>query len=212
MVVDTILFDLDGTLVDSAADLAAAVNRLREEIGLQLLETVEVCAMIGDGATMLVRRALPDGLFSAARLQRFLELYRQGLSDHTLPYPGIRKFLKKHPPGKLGVVTNKPLLLAEELLARLQLRTLFGTVVGGDSCTHKKPRPEPVFLAIQQLGADPTRTVMVGDHYVDLAAGHAAGVRTCFCTWGFGYDKGLPYDFRAETPADLPRLFPDGLR
>jgi len=208
MIPETFLFDLDGTLVDSAADLAAAVNRLRRELGYPDLDTSDVCGMIGDGASMLVRRALPGDLFGQDLLQRFLEIYRNCLLDRTRPYPGIPDFLRNHSPENLAVVTNKPLVLAEEILAGLQMRSLFGSVVGGDSCSRKKPGPEPVFLALQRLGVDPAGAVMIGDHHVDLAAGNAAGTRTCFCAWGFGNDNGMTSDFRVETPDDLLKLFP----
>ncbi|MBE0596858.1 MAG: HAD-IA family hydrolase [Desulfuromonadales bacterium] len=203
---DTLLFDLDGTLVDSSADLATAVNCLRLELELPPLPLATVRGYVGDGARLLVTRALPE--FSEPHLQRFLQLYHRHLLDQTLPYPGIREFLQRRRHQRLAVVTNKPLQLSLELLAGLDLLAYFPVVVGGDSCREKKPHPAPLQLALQRLGSHPERAVMIGDHHTDLHAGRAAGVQSCFCQWGIGHDGGLASDFRAASPTDLDLLFP----
>ncbi len=208
MTFDTFLFDLDGTLVDSAADLGTAVNLLRAEQDLEPLDLPTVRRYVGDGARMLVTRALPPGAFSEERLARFLALYRAHLIDETRLFPGISGFLAAHPPQRLAVVTNKPYQLTVELLAGLGLTRHFAAVIGGDSCPHKKPDPAPVHEALRQIGAKPEQAVMIGDHHTDLRAGRAAALATCFCGWGIGHDDGLASDFRAETPDDLLRFFP----
>ncbi len=202
------LFDLDGTLVDSVADLATAVNLLRDELGLLPLDRDTVRRFVGDGATALVTRALPPGLFNADRLARFLHFYRDHLLAQTRPYPGIVPFLESIRSRRLAVVTNKPREFAVPLLEGLDLARFFPVVVGGDSCPRKKPDPEPVRIALRQLGAEPADAVMIGDHHTDLRAGRAAGLRTCFCGWGLGHADGLSADHTAATPADLPRIFP----
>ncbi len=202
----TLLFDLDGTLVDSVADLATGVNLLRQELGLPPLELPAVRGMVGDGATMLVRRSLPEGLFSEERLRRFLALYGEHLLERTTVYPGIREFLEQHRDRKMAVVTNKPLFLTLPLLDGLGLRPFFPVVIGGECCGARKPDPAPVLEALRRLGAEPATAVFIGDHHTDLAAGRAAGVKTCFCAWGIGHDGGQPADYRAATPADLDRL------
>ncbi len=204
----TCLFDLDGTLVDSVADLAGSVNLLRGELALPPLPVSTVRGYVGDGATMLVRRALGDALFGDAQLQRFLALYGEHLLDRTAPYPGIVEFLERHQARPMAVVTNKPLALTLELLDGLQLRRFFPVILGGDSFPEKKPHPKPVLEALRMLGADPAGAVMIGDHHTDLRAGRAAGIATCFCSWGVGHDGGDPHDFRADSPRDLLRLFP----
>jgi phosphoglycolate phosphatase len=205
---DTFLFDLDGTLVNSVADLATAVNLLRAELALEPLDLQTVGSYVGDGATMLVRRALPEEAYSPQRLQRFLTLYRGHLVDQTRIYPGIDEFLVQHQGEKMAVVTNKPFDLTMALLNELGLIAFFNVIIGGDSGLPKKPDPAPVLQALRELQADPERAVLIGDHHTDLRAGRAAGVKTCFCSFGVGNDGGLDYDFLAETPADLLRLFP----
>ncbi len=202
------LFDLDGTLVDSVADLAGAVNLLRTELGLASLPVARVRTYVGDGASMLVRRSLGEELFTEKHLQRFLTLYGEHLLDHTAPYPGIIEFLEHHQGRPMAVVTNKPLAPTLELLDGLQLGGFFPVVVGGDSFSEKKPHPQPVIEALRMLGADPAGAVMIGDHHTDLRAGRAAGIATCFCSWGMGNDGGDPYDFRADSAWDLQSLFP----
>jgi phosphoglycolate phosphatase len=208
MSIDTFLFDLDGTLVDSVADLTTAINLLRGELELPPLPAAAVRTFVGDGATLLVRRALPEHLFNEERLHRFLALYEEHLLDRTSLYAGIPEFLELHREKKLAVVTNKPYRLTVKLLAGLGLSPRIHAVIGGDSAPEKKPHPAPVLSALEQLGAEPATALLIGDHHTDLRAGLGAGVRTCFCAWGIGNDGGTPYDFLAETPYDLPRLFP----
>lgn len=207
---DSYLFDLDGTLVDSAADLATGINLLRGELDLAPLDLTTVRSYVGDGATALVRRALPEGCYSETRRQRFLTLYAEHLLEQTTVYPGIREFLDRLEGKALAVVTNKPLGFSLTLLDGLDLRRYFAVVLGGESCPAKKPDPQPVLEALRQLGASPPAAVMIGDHHTDLRAGRAAGVTTCFCAWGIGQDGGAPCDFRATTPADLSRLLLPG--
>jgi phosphoglycolate phosphatase len=210
MTFDTYLFDLDGTLIDSVADLATAVNLLRAEFSLPPLGISTVRGYVGDGATFLVKRSLPEGLFSEERLQRFLTHYAEHLLESTRVYPGIRRFLdgRQAAGAKMAVVTNKPQRLSILLLEGLALSSYFPVVIGGDSLPQKKPDPHPVWRALEELAAKPQTAILIGDHHTDLAAGRAAGIRTCFCAWGIGQDGGLPHDFRAATPHDLQTLFP----
>ncbi len=210
MPITTFLFDLDGTLVDSVADLATGVNLLRDELSLPPLALGTVRSCVGDGATALVTRALPAGAFTPARLARFLELYGAHLLEQTRPYPGIVAFLEERRHLPLAVVTNKPLAMSLVLLRGLNLDGYFPVVVGGDSCAEKKPAAAPVLLALEELRFGRAGAVLIGDHHTDLRAGRAAGVATCFCTWGIGERDGLASDFTAATPAELPRLFPLG--
>jgi phosphoglycolate phosphatase len=212
MPIDTFLFDLDGTLLDSMADIATGVNRVRAELDLPPLPPSTVRTYVGDGSSLLMRRSLPEGLYSEERLQRFLTLYGEHMLEQTRVYPGIREFLELHREKRMAVVTNKHHALTVRLLKELGISKFFKAVIGGDSSPEKKPHPAPVLAALSALGAMPESAVLIGDHHTDLRAGRAAGVRTCFCGWGIGEDAGLPYDFFADTPFDLPRLFPGEAR
>lgn len=211
MSITSFLLDLDGTLVDSAADLTTAVNKLRAELDLAALDEKTVRSYVGDGARLLVTRALPPGHFREAHLQRFLFWYQRHLLDQTRPYPHITAFLEAHERNRLAVVTNKPYGLSCDLLDGLGLSRFFAVVIGGDSCPAKKPDPLPLYEALGRLNALPHHSIMIGDHHTDLRAGQAAGIATCFCAWGLGHDDGLAADYRAQSPRDLLRLFP-GIR
>ena len=198
-----ILFDLDGTLVDSVGDLATGINLLRSELDLPPLTIPAVRACVGDGATMLVRRALGDDLFTLPRLQRFLTLYGEHLAEATTLYPGISDCLDLCAGRPLAVVTNKPYQLTMDLLAALDLTRYFPVVIGGDTCPVKKPDPTPLKVALHRLGATTAGALMVGDHHTDLISGQAAGLDVCFCTWGFGDDGGCTPTHRVDTVAEL---------
>jgi len=198
-----ILFDLDGTLVDSVGDLATGINLLRGELDLPPLTIPTVRTCVGDGATMLVRRALGDDLFSHARLQRFLTLYGEHLAETTALYPGIQNCLDLLADRPLAVVTNKPYQQTIDLLAALDLTRYFPVVIGGDTCPVKKPDPTPVKLALHRLGAMKENAIMIGDHHTDLKSGQAAGIDVCFCSWGFGDDGGGTPTHRVDTVDEL---------
>ena len=207
--ITTFLFDLDGTLVDSATDLATSVNLLRQEHHLPPLDLATVRSYVGDGATMLIRRAMPEGEFRVEQLHRFLELYSHHLVEVTAPYPGITEFLERHRQMKMAVVTNKPVELSRQLLDRLDLSRFFKSVIGGDSFDRKKPSAKPLLAALEQLGSSADEAVMIGDHHTDLHAGNAAGVATCFCSWGLGNTGDAIPTWRVHSVSDLSRLFPE---
>lgn len=201
-----ILFDLDGTLVHSLPDLANAANRMRAGLNLPSLSLEQVQACVGDGARMLVARALPEDLFSEAQLTRFLRYYQQSLHHRTRPYAGIVELLNRLPSRRLAVVTNKPQAMTRQLLRHLDLERNFKVVIGGDRYAEKKPHPLPLQKALATLEAEPCQALMVGDHHTDLRAGRAAGMKTCFCSWGYGNDGGEHPDFRVDSVAELAVL------
>ena len=203
-----LLFDLDGTLVDSVPDLALSLNILRAEVNLPPLSQQQTAAIVGDGARLLVKRALGEELYTPAQLDRFLDIYNQHLLDNTTCFPGIATLLQRHSPDRMAVVTNKPYLLSVKLLDGLGLSQYFKVVIGGDSFPQKKPDPMPVSKALEVLGASPEQAVMIGDHHTDINSGRAAGTAVCFCAYGMGHDDGLTTDYYAAQPADLIKLFP----
>ena len=206
--INYLLFDLDGTLVDSVPDLTISLNLLRAELGCLPLPEEQVTHMVGDGVSTLVQRALGDDLYHPTHTDRFMQFYSEHLLDHTRCYPGIEELLARHPADKMAIVTNKPYQLTLKLLEGLNLINNFKIIVGGDSYAEKKPHPLPVIKALAGLSADPKQAVMIGDHHTDLYAGRGAGAATCFCAYGMGHSDGLTTDFYAEHPTDLLQLFP----
>lgn len=204
-----LLFDLDGTLVDSVPDLTVSLNLLRAELDCTPLLEKQVADMVGDGVGILVKRALGEELFHPDQIDKFMQLYSEHLLDHTRCYAGIEELLSHHPADNMAIVTNKPYQLTLNLLEGLNLIKSFKIIVGGDSYAEKKPHPLPVIKALEGLCADPKRAVMIGDHHTDLYAGRKAGTATCFCAYGMGHTDGLTTDFYAKQSIDLLQLFPE---
>ena len=181
-----ILFDLDGTLIDSSLDIAAAVNRTMRNLSLPELPDDEITGYVGDGVRKLMRRVFADqgrsNLDEAVRA--FKADYLSNSLVQTRPYPGIEDLLDKLRPHKLAVVTNKPIAMARRILAGLGLDGHFSAVVGGDEAPLK-PLPDPIGLALNRLGEGAQGALMVGDHPNDILAGRAAGLTTCGVCWGF---------------------------
>jgi phosphoglycolate phosphatase len=206
-----IVFDLDGTLVDSHRDIANAANALVEELGGQRLPDPAIVGMVGEGAAVLVRRALTAAGIDPATpraLDRFLVLYDARLLEHTRPYDGtldvLDHFRQRVP---MAVLTNKPQRPTERILDELQLRNYFSAIIGGDTPLGRKPDPAGLVHLAQTAGVPPDRTLMIGDSPVDLQTARNAGTRICLVRYGFGYRFG-PDDFRgdegfADSPADL---------
>jgi phosphoglycolate phosphatase len=209
----TILFDLDGTLVDSAPDLRAALNRLMAARGLSPFALPEVVAMVGDGAKVLVERALSarGRPFDAAALDAFLVDYTLNAAVETRPYDGIPEVLDGLAAAgwRLAVCTNKPEAAARELLEALGLMPRFAALGGGDSFPMRKPDPGHLLGTLRLAGDAGGRAVMIGDHHNDIAAARGAGVPAIFAGWGYGTAAmagGAPV---AARPADLPALLRD---
>jgi phosphoglycolate phosphatase len=184
-----VVFDLDGTLVDSRIDLARAVNLVRGELGLEPLEIQAVLGMVGQGARNLVRRALgggPDEELLDRALALFLERYEPICTERTRPYPGIPELIdsefRRRP---LAVLTNKPERPARRILGHFGWLERFGAILGGDSLAVRKPDPGGLLEIGRRLGVAPGRTLMVGDSEIDAATAAAAGSGFLFAAWGF---------------------------
>jgi phosphoglycolate phosphatase len=178
--VDAILFDLDGTLIDSKRDLANSVHFLQRRYHRKPSSDEQISQFIGDGVVKLVERAI--GQRPAGQIRRAVALfkkhYRRHALDHTSVYPGVIDTLEHFRRRKLAVVTNKPVRVSRRILRGLNLMRYFQVVLGGDSVERKKPHPEGPLLALEQLGVSPRRAVMVGDGFQDVMAGRAARMRT----------------------------------
>jgi phosphoglycolate phosphatase len=193
MPLKAVLFDLDGTLVDSASDLMDALNRLLAECGLSTLSVDQVKGMIGDGVLKLIERGLAaSGGKSAdapALLPRFLEFYEGNAARFTCAYPGAQEALGRLGGMglRLGVVTNKPYAASCEILDSLNLSRFFGAVIAGDTLATRKPHPAPLLHAAQQLGVSSSETLMVGDNHHDINAARGAGMLAVAVTWGYSH-------------------------
>ena len=206
------VFDLDGTLIDSRQDIAAAANAARLAVGLVALDLVTVVGFVGDGAEKLIERLVPagDAALREAALTAFKAHYTEHCCDHTRPYGGIPAVLTtlRAAGWRLAVATNKPEAFAHTILDRLGLAPLFSGVRGGDRV--RKPDPTPVIELLRELGASPASSWMIGDHHTDIRAGRGAGCRVAWCDWGIGDRGGLAVDASAATPADLPHTLDGG--
>jgi phosphoglycolate phosphatase len=188
--VDLLIFDLDGTLIDSKRDLAQSVNAARAHLDLGPLDLELISTYVGRGAPVLIRKALGSDASDAdvtKALRFFLEHYREHALDTTALFPGVAESLTRlHGGGKqLAVLTNKPEAISHEIIDGLGLATLFFRVYGGDTFTAKKPDPVGIRKLMAESGAAPDRACMVGDSSVDVQTARNAGIRACAVTYGF---------------------------
>ena len=199
-----VVFDLDGTLVDSSADLADSVNAMLRKLGLPALPQEVVTSFIGEGAERLIRRSLGpehEHRYAEARPIWWEEYDRRKL-DKTRLYDGIAEVLRA-PPELRAVLTNKPGDFARQILRGLGVFDAFRAVVGGDE-GPRKPSPDGLLLLCERLGIEPDEALLVGDSHVDVATAKAAGVRICAVGWGLGDPAALaPADAHVATPAEL---------
>ena len=208
MTVRAVLFDLDGTLIDSLEDLTAAVNHMLGSFGQEALTTDRVRRLVGRGARNLVQRALgsdePETLDRAVTL--FSDFNASHIADRSRVYPGVTELLAdlKNNGIRLSVVSNKPAHLCGSILQTLGIAPFFDTVAGGDSYPDMKPSPLPLISICEQLGCGTAEAVMVGDSINDIEAGRRAGIATIGCSWGYGDSSELDgADFLAGTSRDI---------
>jgi phosphoglycolate phosphatase len=206
---DLLVFDLDGTLVDSQRDLTASVNATRAWMDLGPLPAEIVARYVGNGAPVLVQRALPDASEEerSRALKYFLDYYREHMLDSTRLYPGVREALDQlHDAGiPLAVLTNKPIRFTLQMLEGLKLDLHFFRVYGGNSFPEKKPHPMGLEALIAEARVDRDRTVMVGDSAVDVQTARNAGTRACGVRWGFQPETfiGTPPDYVIDDMREL---------
>ena len=188
-----IVFDLDGTLVDSRRDIAEAANTLLEECGAAPLSEERIGRMVGDGAATLVARAFAAvGMAAPAdALERFVAIYGSRLLRHTRPYPGIPDVLSHlSQRAALALLTNKPIAATREILEGLDLARYFGaSVVGGDGPFPRKPSPSGLQHLAAAAGATAEATMLVGDSVIDWRTARAASTAICIARYGFGFES-----------------------
>ncbi len=199
MVLRSVTFDLDGTLLDTIADLAEACRLMLDDIGAPQRTPAEVHSFVGKGMAVLVERCLTHGQPpSAPKLQAAIESFKRYYATvngkFTQIYPGVIDGLQAWRASglKLGVVTNKPGMFTEALLARMELADYFDVVVSGDTTLHKKPHPEPILHACRLFSVRPDHNLHIGDSENDILAARAAGCPTFYVP--YGYNEGKPVD------------------
>lgn len=205
-----LIFDLDGTLVDSAKDLAITMNATRAHFDMPPIDPHLIYSYVGNGAAVLVRKALGLEVSDAMAeegLRFFLRYYRAHALEHTQPYPGVREMIEQVSADghRLAVLTNKPVRISRDIITALSLDPYFGWIYGGDSFTQKKPDPIGIATLLSDSGSPPAHTWMIGDSAVDIQTARNAGVRSCGVAWGFQPEGFLanPPDMLINHPGEL---------
>jgi phosphoglycolate phosphatase len=214
---ETIVFDLDGTLIDTAPDLAAALNAVLIGERLPEVSLDEVRHMVGRGARVLIERAMAaHGVELTERrtedlMQHFLVHYEANIAATSRPFDGVVTQVKAlaDKGHRIGICTNKPVALSHKLLSELGLTSLFSVVLGADSRPYRKPDPRHLFDTIAELGGNPTDAAMVGDSETDSLTAQAAGIPCILVT--FGYTEKPVTELGATAIIDHYRDLPDAL-
>ncbi len=214
-----VIFDLDGTLIDSRLDLVHSVNAALRHIQRPELAEDVIASYVGDGAPILIQRALgaeaADERLVRKGLEYFLAYYRDHKLDHTIVYPGIREALaaiqsaSNGTPRKMVVLTNKPVNASRAIVEALGMNRFFSQVYGGNSFATKKPEPEGALRIVAESGFRPEQTAMVGDSHVDVRTGRNAGLWTIAVTYGFAphtLELEQP-DILVDSPEELSKVF-----
>lgn len=213
--VGALIFDLDGTLIDSKQDLIHSVNAMLVEMGREKLHEDTISGYIGHGAPKLVARALGNRAAEAEReqaLKFFLAHYEEHKLDSTRPYPGVAEALEELREFPMAVLTNKPVRVSRRILEGLGLAKYFRAVYGGNSFQTKKPDPLGARKILEELGAMAGETMMVGDSEVDVQTARNAGTLAAAVNYGFGtHDRAaFPADLYLDRLTDLTVLLCDG--
>ena len=211
--IKAILFDLDGTLIDSVTDLANSVNFTLAKLALPLHTQEEIRTFVGDGVQKLIKRSLgPDhAARSADAFALFMDHYGTHCTDNTVLYPGVAEILSQLTENfSLAVLTNKSRKFSMQILQALAVDSYFREVLGGDSLPTKKPDPAGIFYLAGKWQLDPVHDmVMVGDHATDIEVGQRAGCKTVFIESGIGETRGLAPDFTIKSMLQLPGILQD---
>ncbi len=207
--VRVLIFDLDGTLIDSKLDLAHSVNAMLEHMGRAPLAHDTIYSYVGNGAPMLVRRSLGEGATDAEcekGLLHFLAYYREHMLDNTVTYPGVREGLDQLKGKAMAVLTNKPVRFSEEILNGLGLSRYFQFVYGGNSFEKKKPDPMGVEAILRDFAAPPGDAMMVGDSDVDIRTARNSNIWACGVSYGLGTEslRLHPPDIMLDSLDELP--------
>ncbi|HET6514568.1 MAG TPA: HAD-IA family hydrolase [Thermodesulfovibrionales bacterium] len=182
-----IIFDLDGTLIDSSRDITEALNYALEPYSSRRVTVQETVNLVGEGLTRLIEKitGYENASSRPAIMKRFLQHYTEHITDHTRAYPGVAETLERLDPYRKAVISNKKEGLSRMVLERLGLLKYFEVVIGSDSVAERKPSPLPIIKVLTEFGLQPGDAVMVGDSNYDVDAGRSAGVATVAVTYGY---------------------------
>jgi len=210
MSVKLLIFDLDGTLVDSSADIAKAINYAFSSYGVSEVSVAETVTLIGEGLTRLIEKVIErkaPGLDPRTLVARFIDYYSTHVSDDTRAYPDVEKVLTALIGYKKAIVSNKTEALSIKVLKALDLLKYFDSVLGGDTLPEKKPSPMPILDVLSRFDMRPEQALIIGDSIYDIEAGRAAGVKTVAALYGYGdpgFWKGA--DYRVESIEGLMEI------
>lgn len=205
-----IIFDLDGTLIDSRADLAAGINHMRQQYKLEPLPVETISGYIGNGVRALVERSLQGADIDVDEaLQINKDYYFSHATVHTFLYDGVAEGLKKLVDAghQLAVLTNKPGDPSRDILRHFGLDHHFATILGGGDVEQLKPEPDGIIQCLEVSGADAADAWMIGDHYTDLAVAHNGGIKSAFVHYGFGEERGYKPDAYFASFSELVGYF-----
>lgn len=201
-----VLFDLDGTLLDSAPDMVATINQMRARRGLSALALEEVRPHVSRGARAMVGAAFPDWSEAAviAAVPEFLEIYGTVLGQYGAAFDGVEKLLStlEVAGSRWGIITNKPIRFAQALMPHLGWEKRSAILLGGDSLPERKPHPLPLLHACDTLGFAPADAVYIGDDRRDIEAAHAAGMPAIAALWGYRRSNDDPLAWGADRNID----------
>lgn len=212
MDVDLLIFDLDGTLIDSRKDIANSVNWTLRDLGLEELPHDHIYQYVGYGVRALIQGAVDEahgsnGYDEAMKL--FDKYYQEHLLDHTQLYPGLLEVLEKNSDKSMAVITNKPQRYTDPIMMGLNLADYFDVILGREACIEMKPHPEPILKVLASVGVAPEKAMIIGDTDVDVEAGRRAGIKTCAVLFGFGKEdmiREAKPDYLVESSEQLQEL------
>ncbi|MDD5102241.1 MAG: HAD-IA family hydrolase [Endomicrobiaceae bacterium] len=209
--VSLVIFDLDGTLVDSQQDLTSAVNFTRKYYGLEPLEVATVASYLGSGIPALVKSVLPnvDEKDIPNATVMFKDFYSKHLIDTTKTYSGVSEMLSSLKDVRKAILSNKSEKFSKDIIEKLGLKDFFDSIYGGDSFDEKKPSPRPIYEIMESLSVKKENTIMVGDGANDIIAGKTADIKTIAVLYGYSPKEKvekLQPDFIAATPKDVVNI------
>lgn len=213
MPIKLIIFDLDGTLIDSSRDITDAINYAILPYGLSPLTTKDTIKLVGEGISRLIEKLLSTTIFNGnddvrrTVMDRFLQYYSAHLLDNTDIYPNVRFTLERLKEYKKAVISNKREALSRKILEGLGIGNFFDMIIGSDSTPEKKPSPLPILKVLAEFDVKPEEAIIVGDSNLDIEAGRAAGLRTVSVTYGYRpYEMIKDADFVIDRIEDLVEI------